>query len=273
MRSRCAYCEHYTCTCRPEPKQSIQVTEGKTDEGTGSVGASNRSQPNALGSGDSEQVTSKISQDVSRTNGTACGPTAHETGRDEPSTRSPSSNTQTAVDFMLLLRVLKDHVGAMDAHGCVTGDCPHERQSDCDAALAGHVAGVKNSLASELSPTDNDMAEALAYYANGGCGCAAGCRACDAAREALRAQSGSASAPADSFVEAVRALYYRMSKAQDLNLVFWMNELAVILRTPPDKHALGFGKQSHCSKCGSELYNDGGPHFCAPTRPDGKVTK
>lgn len=40
MRSRCAYCEHYTCTCRPEPKQSIQVTQESYPLIKGSAGLS-----------------------------------------------------------------------------------------------------------------------------------------------------------------------------------------------------------------------------------------
>ncbi len=47
-------------------------------------------------------------------------------------------------------------------HGCMTGDCPHDRQSECDAALAGelrtaleHAAEIKkqrNTKPTERAP-------------------------------------------------------------------------------------------------------------------------
>lgn len=32
-----------------------------------------------------------------------------------------------------------DELGYLDAHGCLTGDCPHEKEHECTAALLAHV--------------------------------------------------------------------------------------------------------------------------------------
>jgi hypothetical protein len=42
-----------------------------------------------------------------------------------------------------------------DFHGCLTGDCPHEKQSECDAALKDHWKEAFDCAA-----------KALAFYAD-----------------------------------------------------------------------------------------------------------
>lgn len=89
-----------------DKKVSIQVTEGKKDEGASNPGASSGSQPDALGGADSEQVTSKDPAPI--------GATVEGELRKQPSDRaSPAgalggpaspSLTQTDSDALALLR-------------------------------------------------------------------------------------------------------------------------------------------------------------------------
>jgi hypothetical protein len=44
-----------------------------------------------------------------------------------------------------------------DYHGCLTGDCPHDKQSECDAALAIHWKEAYAQLQSELAEKDKQM--------------------------------------------------------------------------------------------------------------------
>lgn len=37
------------------------------------------------------------------------------------------------------MTVTPESLAALAAHGCLTGDCPHEKQSECDKALADEV--------------------------------------------------------------------------------------------------------------------------------------
>lgn len=68
------------------------------------------------------------------------------------------SPTQTVTDFTLLLRVLKDRAGLLEAHGCTTGDCLHDKQAECDADLAEYATAVLNSI-NVLFPSPAPTAE------------------------------------------------------------------------------------------------------------------
>ena len=45
----------------------------------------------------------------------------------------------------------------MEYHGCTTGDCPHEKQSECDDTLIEVKKELFNDLVNELSEIRSDM--------------------------------------------------------------------------------------------------------------------
>lgn len=42
---------------------------------------------------------------------------------------------------------LQEYIVAIDAHGCTTGDCPHETQAECNAELDSFATEIESELA------------------------------------------------------------------------------------------------------------------------------
>lgn len=77
---------------------------------------------------------------------------------------SPVKATQTVSRFTNLLRILKDVVVAMEAHGCTTGDCPHDKQTECDANLDAETDTWLRQLAALSAPGADKDKYAADYF-------------------------------------------------------------------------------------------------------------
>jgi hypothetical protein len=63
---------------------------------------------------------------------------------------------------------LQDTIEIIDSHGCLTGDCPHETQAECDSEMDKFLRSTQVELLKDLATpfVEQFFADAASRYAN-----------------------------------------------------------------------------------------------------------